>query len=82
MNSPIDASEIKIWEWLNKVLDFLGVNGMSLEVSKEENNCTVFQVKIMYWRRDMVKYLDLIDAQRQQVPGLFSNAGSKGVDKR
>ena len=30
----------------------------------------------------MVKYLDLIDAQRQQVPGLFSNAGSKGVDKR
>ena len=82
MNSPIDASEIKIWEWLNKVLDFLGVNGMSLEVSKEENNCTVFQVKIMYWRRDMVKYLDLIDAQQQQVPGLFSNAGSKGVDKR
>ena len=82
MNSPIDASEIKIWEWLKKVLDFLGVDGMSSEESEEENNRTVFRVKIMYWRRDMVKYLDLIDAQRQQVPGLFSNAGSKGVDKR
>ena len=82
MNSPINASEIKIWEWLNKVLDFFGVDGMSSEESEEENNRTVFWVKIMYWRRDMVKYLDLIDAQRQQVPGLFSNAGSKGVDKR
>ena len=82
MNSPINASEIKIWEWLNKVLDFFGVDGMSSEESEEENNRTVFRVKIMYWRRDMVKYLDLIDAQRQQVPGLFSNAGSKGVDKR
>lgn len=82
LNSPSNASEVKIWEWLSKVLDHLGVDGMSSEESEEENNRIVFRVKIMYWRRDMMQYLDLIDAQRQKVPGLFSNSGSKGVDKR
>ena len=82
MNTPTNASELGVWEWLSKMLDYLGTDGMSSEESEEENHRTVFRVKIMYWRRDVVKYLDLIDEQRHKVSGLFSNAGSKGVDKR
>ena len=81
MNTPTNTSELGVWEWLSKILDYLGTNGMSTEESEEENHHTVFQVKIMYWRRDVGKYLNLIDAQQHKVSGLFSNARSKGVGK-
>lgn len=55
---------------------------MSSEESEEENHHTVYRVKILIWRRDITEYLDLIDKQRHQIPGLFSNSGSKGVVKR
>ena len=82
LNRPADGQVVRIWEWLGKLIDYLGVEGVSSEESEEENHRTVYRVKIMNWRRDMMEYLELIDKQRHQIPGLFRNAGSKGVDKR
>lgn len=76
-----NAADLKVWDWLNKMLDYLEVEGMSSEESEEENHRTVYRVKIMTWRRDITDYLSLIDKQRNLIPGLFSNSGSKGVTK-
>lgn len=75
------SNDLKIWQWLEKMLKYLDVEGMSSEESEEENHRTVYRVKVMTWRRDITEYLDMIDKQRIRMPGLFSRSGSKGVHK-
>ena len=77
-----NSGDLKIWEWLFRVLEYLGVDGMSSEESSVENNRVVYRVKIMAWRRDITDCLNMIDKQRHLIPGLFSNSGSKGVAKQ
>ena len=77
-----NSGDLKVWEWLFRVLEYLGVDGMSSEESSVENNRVVYRVKIMAWRRDITDCLNMIDKQRHLIPGLFSNSGSKGVAKQ
>ena len=77
-----NSGDLKVWELLFRVLEYLGVDGMSSEESSVENNQVVYQVKIMAWQRDIMDCLNLIDKQCHLIPGLFSNSGSKGVAKQ
>ena len=81
MNSSTRNSELKIWKWLDEVLNYLGVDGMSSEESDKENHRTIYRIKIMTWHRDITEYMDMIDNQRHKFPGLYSNSGSKGAVK-
>ena len=81
MDSTSRSGELKIWKWLKEMLNYLDVAGMSSEESNEENRRPIYRIKIMTWRRDISRYLDMIDNQRLRFPGLYSNAGSKGVPK-
>ena len=49
-----NSGDLKVWEWLFRVLEYLGVDGMSSEESSVENNRIVYQVKIMAWWRDIM----------------------------
>ena len=42
LNRPADGQVVRIWEWLGKLIDYLGVDGMSSEESEEENHRTVY----------------------------------------
>jgi hypothetical protein len=71
------AEDVPLWEWLHEVLERLGADGMSSEESAVEGLETVFRVKILDWRRDMTKELNIIDEQRLLDSDLFSARGSK-----
>ena len=49
-----NSGDLKVWEWLFRVLEYLGVDGMSSKESSVENNQVVYQVKIMAWWRDIM----------------------------
>lgn len=66
-----------IWEWLQKLLEWLGTTGMSSEDTDIGVN-REYRVKIMLWRREMDGYLDLIDKQRAHDAG-YSQAGSNPI---
>ncbi len=41
----------------------------------------VYRVKVVTWRRNISKYLDIIDSARDD-PEIFTNRGSKPVERR
>ena len=68
-----------IWQWLETLLQWLGTEGMSSEdtdVGVDRKN----HVKFLIWRRNMDKYLDMIDNQRVQDAG-FAQAGSRPIKR-
>lgn len=71
--------DLKIWTWLRTLLVYLGTDGMSSEDSSIEGLEKVYRVKILLWRRDIDKYLDLIDNERGIADQKFAEAGSKPI---
>ncbi|OBZ69945.1 hypothetical protein A0H81_10365 [Grifola frondosa] len=77
-----EADDVYIWEWLSSVLELLGEDGMSSEESGIEDIVnTVYRVKIMVWRRDIDRELQIIDRQRMIGTQAFSAQGSKPVPR-
>ncbi|KAF8580840.1 hypothetical protein K439DRAFT_1355901, partial [Ramaria rubella] len=57
-------SNVVIWEWLQRLVQLLGMEGMSSEESGKEGDLEdVLQVKTIPWRRDLEKELAIIDRQ-------------------
>jgi hypothetical protein len=73
--------DLPLWEWLQSVLQNLGSDGMSSEESGVEGIETVYRVKILEWRRNMERELDIVDKQRLLDSDLFSPRGSKPVTR-
>ncbi|KAI6136000.1 hypothetical protein F5141DRAFT_1208368 [Pisolithus sp. B1] len=67
-----------VWQWLSKVIDHLGNDGMSSEDSEEEDMQTIFQVHGMLWRHDINKELQFIDSKHKD-PAISSPRGAKPV---
>lgn len=73
------ASDIAIWEWLEKLITKLGPEGTSSDESDvdEETGTEVLYVKSLDWRRACENEMDIVDRQRRADRELFSNKGSK-----
>jgi hypothetical protein len=73
------ASDIAIWEWLEKLVMTLGPEGTSSDESDvdEETGTEILYVKSLDWRRSCEKEMDIVDRQRRADRELFSNKGSK-----
>jgi hypothetical protein len=72
-----ESPDLHIWKWLASVLEHLGDDGMSSDESSIENFETVYRVKTMPWRRDIVEYMDIIDRQRHKDADIFTPKGTK-----
>jgi hypothetical protein len=73
------ADDLDLWEWIQKVLEYLGPDGMSSEESAIEGIEKVYRVKIVEWRRNLDKEMDIIDRQRLLDSDIFSPRGSLPV---
>lgn len=79
-NDP--ASDVEAWRWLGQLLKYLRADGMSSDESSVEGLETVYRVKIFIWRRREVdKYMDIIDRQRWVDADIWSGRGSKPVKR-
>jgi hypothetical protein len=77
-----EENEIVLWQWLLKLVETLGVDGMSSEESDDESGMEIrFHVKRLPWRRDLTKELGLIDEVRMRQEGIFGRQGSKPVKR-
>jgi len=75
-------TEVKIWQWLLSLLQWYGAEGMSSDETSVEGLEVVYRVKILLWRRNIDKYLDLVDFERKQpVQALFSRSGAKPMKR-
>jgi hypothetical protein len=75
------ADDLPLWEWLQDLLTRLGPDGMSSEESSIEGIQTVYRVKVVEWRRNIDKELDILDEQRLLDTDIFSPQGSKPVTR-
>ena len=71
------GDDLQIWQWLEKLLQWLTVDGMSSE-DTDVGIDRKYHVKILLWRREMDEYLNLIDNQWHHDAG-YSQAGSKPI---
>ena len=71
------GDDLQIWQWLEKLLQWLTVNGMSSE-DTDVGIDRKYRVKILLWRREMGECLNLIDNQRHHDAG-YSQVGSKPI---
>lgn len=70
--------DITTWTFIHNLLTRLGQAGMSSDESdKDEAGRPIYRVKILAWRKDIDKFLKLVDDRRNDT-GIFSHRGSKG----
>ncbi|KAF8592245.1 hypothetical protein K439DRAFT_1324844, partial [Ramaria rubella] len=63
-NVSHSSSDLVIWEWLQRLVQLLGTDGMSSEESGKEGDLEdVLQVKTIPWHCDLEKELAIIDRQ-------------------
>lgn len=76
------AGDLETWEWLHDMLEWYGQDGMSSDETEYEGLEVVYRVKILPWRRDISRYLDIIDEERKlKDQKIYSRAGSKPVKR-
>ena len=74
--------DLAVWEWLQKLVYSLGVDGMSSDESEDGDDTEIlYRVKRMPWRRDIRKELEIIDTTRVKEKGIFSRQGSRPVKR-
>jgi hypothetical protein len=76
-----EYQDLHLWKWLAIVLEHLGAGGMSLDESSAKTFETVYRVKSMPWRRDIVEYMDIIDHQCHKDSDIFNLKGSKPIKR-
>lgn len=75
-------AEVKIWRWLLSLLQWYGAEGMSSDETSAEGMEIVYRVKILLWRRNIDKYMDLIDGERKQPEqAIFSRSGARPTQR-
>ena len=79
------ASDVHIWEWLSKLVEKLGEDGMSSEESDEDTHGSsieaVLRPRIMDWQREMGDTLQILDNQRHIDTDIFTPRGAKPVTR-
>ncbi|KAG9313663.1 hypothetical protein JVU11DRAFT_5999 [Chiua virens] len=78
----VNAEDAEIWVWLTDILKQLGLDGMSSNESVAEDNIhMVYRTKVMLWRRDIERELEIIDNQRFVDTDIYTPRGSKPVKR-
>ena len=72
--------DLHVWEWLLELLRRFGSDGMSSDDTDTGNIETIYQVKILVWRRNVDKYVQMIDDLRKSSEGIFSASGAKAIN--
>ena len=72
-----EGEDLFLWKWLVSVLEYLGPDGMSSDESSTEGFETVYRVKNMLWRRNVIDCMDIIGRQRHKDADIFTPKGSK-----
>lgn len=73
--------DLAIWKWLLELMRRLGSDGMSSDESDIEDLRTVYRVKILIWRRNIDRYVEMIDNERKLAGDIFSKAGAKATPR-
>lgn len=75
MGDPVE--DVDTWKFVHRVLTTLGSEGMSSDESEvdTETSRTMYHVRVPAWRRDVDKFMDFIDAHRENA---IVKAGNKG----
>jgi hypothetical protein len=71
-----------MWKWLRDIVVQLGPEGMSSDESEIEDKVRiVYNAKVLPWRRNIDKELNVIDAGRIENLTTFGRQGSKPVKR-
>jgi hypothetical protein len=70
--------DVPVWKWLLKVLQQLGIDGMSSDDTDNVNPLeTVYRVNVLQWQRDVFRELDLMDEKRIADDEIYAPQGAK-----
>lgn len=72
-----DGNDAPVWKFLLDIVTLLGSDGMSSDESGDENMEMVFHTRMMPWRRNITREVDIIDTQRTQDKDIFTSKGAK-----
>ena len=74
------APDVRNWEWLQSMLEQLGVDGMSSEESDNNGEIeVVYRPKVMKWRRNIDDELGIIDKEHRRLATMHSRRGAKAA---
>jgi uncharacterized protein YihD (DUF1040 family) len=73
--------DLHVWEWLLELLRRFGSDGMSSDDTDTGDIRTIYRVKILVWRRNVDKYVQMIDDLRKSLEGIFSASGAKAINR-
>jgi hypothetical protein len=74
--------EEEVWKWLHEMLCTLGHDGMSSDESDAGDSVDDgYKVKVLSWRRNIDKELEIIDSARKDESSRFAKQGSKPVKR-
>ena len=71
--------DLHIWKWLLELLQWYQSDGMSSEDTDTDNAGTIYRVKILVWRRNVDKYVQMIDNERRLSADIFPASGAKPI---
>jgi hypothetical protein len=71
--------DLRVWKWLLELLQRYGSDGMSSDDTDTGDIGTIYRVKILVWRRNVDKYVQMIDNERKMSADIFSASGAKSV---
>lgn len=71
--------DLHIWKWLLELLQWYQSDGMSSEDTDTDNTGTTYRVKILVWRRNVDKYVHMIDNERKLSADIFPASGAKPI---
>jgi hypothetical protein len=71
--------DLHVWKWLLELLKRYGSDGMSSDDTDTGDIGTIYRVKILVWRRNVDKYVQMIDNERKMSADVFAASGAKPV---
>ena len=71
--------DLGVWKWLLELLQRYDSDGMSSDDTDTGDIGTIYRVKILVWRRNVDKYVQMIDDERKTSADIFSASGAKSV---
>jgi hypothetical protein len=71
--------DLGVWKWLLELLQQYGSDGMSSDDTDTGDIGTIYRVKILVWRRNVDKYVQMIDNERKMSADIFSASGAKSI---
>ena len=73
--------DVHVWKWLLDILQRYGSDGTSLDDTDTGKIRTIYQVKILVWRRNVDEYVKMIDNERKMSADIFPASGAKSVTR-